>query len=85
MNNIAKHRARLEFAVDPWEMWVRDRTDVEPFVPATRGPISASRKRGSVEKPHLLAPKENPEYVVVRIEVEVCCHWWRTSMSEERV
>ena len=22
-----QHRARLKFAVDPWEIWVRDRTD----------------------------------------------------------
>ena len=80
-----QHRAGLEFAVSPGEMRVRDWTDVEPFVPATRGPIAASRKRGSVKKPHPLTPKEDPEDVVVCIEVEVGCRWWRTSMSEERV
>jgi hypothetical protein len=55
-----QHCTRLEFTIDPQEVRVRDRVDVEPFVPTARGPIGTSGKRGSIEKPHPLATKEDP-------------------------
>ena len=64
-----QHRARLELAVDPWEIRVRAWVDIEPFVPATRGSVGALGKRVSVEKPHPFAPEDDPEDVVICIEM----------------
>ena len=69
-----QHRARLELTVDPRETRVRAWMDIEPFVPAARGSIGALRKRVSVEEPNPFAPEDDPEDVVICIEMQISRH-----------